>query len=329
MSHGSKKAVLTAVASNFTVTIAKFIGFLFSGSSALLAEAVHSLADTANQVLLYVGLRRSERDADQHHQFGYGQERYFWNLVSAVTIFFVGCAYTIMHAMEQLIHDENPEISVIAFVIVGLAFVVEGYSFMVAFNVFREQSKAAGQTLQVYFSETRDPTTLAILIEDSVAMLGLCFALIGMLLAALTGLAVFDAIAAILIGLLMGFLSYYLAIVNRKYLLNTADEPLIEKAHSIWQHDNRIQNIQRINSIVLSPQESLLMADVELREETMFANMSRKEIAQGIRMMRRLDEIRRAMEADVRKASPQANHIFIEFGLPDKPAPDKPEAQVV
>ncbi|MDQ6970841.1 MAG: cation transporter, partial [Mariprofundus sp.] len=91
MSHGSTKAVLTAIVTNALVTAAKFFGFAVSGSSALLAEAVHSLADTANQALLYLGLRRSARKADAEHQFGYGQEQYFWNLVSAVTIFFLGC----------------------------------------------------------------------------------------------------------------------------------------------------------------------------------------------------------------------------------------------
>ena len=132
MSHGSTKAVVTAFAANAMVTVAKFVGFALSGSSALLAEAVHSLADTANQGLLYLGLRRSVRKADEEHQFGYGQERYFWNLISAVTIFFLGCAYTIMHAMDQLRHDHTPELSWIPFAIVGFSFVMEGSSFMVA-----------------------------------------------------------------------------------------------------------------------------------------------------------------------------------------------------
>lgn len=318
MSHGSTKAVITAVVGNAMVTCAKFVGFFFSGSSALLAEAVHSLADTANQALLYVGLRRSEREADHKHHFGYGQERYFWNLVSAVTIFFIGCAYTIMHALEQLKHGEAPEISWIAFAIVGFAFLVEGYSFFVAMTEFRRQSKEAGKTLLVHFRETRDPTTLAVLIEDSVAMLGLSFALIGMILASLTGLVIFDAIAAIMIGMLMGFLACYLAVVNRKYLLNSTDEKLNDVARQVWGADERIQSIQRVSSIVLSPEESLLMCEVELREESMFADMSSEEIAQGIRFMRKLDDIRRSMEDGVCRISPQANYIFIEFGLPER-----------
>ncbi|MFQ5581712.1 MAG: cation diffusion facilitator family transporter [Mariprofundaceae bacterium] len=323
MSHGSEKAVVTAVTANATVTIAKFIGFAFSGSSALLAEAVHSLADTANQGLLYVGLRRSEKQADRRHHFGYGQERYFWNLISAVTIFFIGCIYTIMHAIDQLRHGHVPEISWLAFGIIGLAFVIEGYSFVVALTEFNRQRKEAGKSFFEYFSDTRDPTTLAVLIEDTVAVFGLLLALAGMGLAALTGSAIFDAIAAILIGLLMGALAFFLAKVNRKYLLNISDQRLDQVAEEIWQGDERIQAVHRVNSIVLSPDESVLMAEVELREETMFAKMSEAEIQQAIHFMNRLHDIRRSLEGEVRQSIPHARDIFIELAeLKDQKTPD-------
>jgi len=170
--HGSKKTVVTAIIGNGIVTVAKFFGFILSGSSALLAEAVHSLADTMNQCLLYLGLRRSERLADTRHHFGYGQERYFWNLVSAVTIFFLGCVYTVLHAISQLSENHAPELSWISFGIIGLAFVVEGYSFLVALMEFRAQAAQEGKSLRLYFVQTRDPTTLAVLIEDAVAVMG-------------------------------------------------------------------------------------------------------------------------------------------------------------
>lgn len=318
MSHGSMKTVLTAVVANASVTVAKFVGFAFSGSSALLAEAVHSLADTANQGLLYVGLRRSEREADQHHHFGYGQERYFWNLISAVTIFFIGCIYTVLHAIEQLRDGHEPEISWVAFGIVGLAFIAEGYSFLVAFGEFNRQRKAVGKGFAAYFAETRDPTTLAVLIEDTVAVFGLLLALAGMTLSAWTGSAVFDGVAAILIGLLMGFLAMFLARTNRKYLINRSDAALDATARRLWEADPSVQRIQRISSIVLSPDESVLMAEIELREEAMFAQMSDAEIRQAIRFMNRLHDIRRSLEEKVQQEHPDAEDIFIELaGLQD------------
>lgn len=320
MSHGSTKAVLTAMAGNSLVTVAKFFGFFVSGSSALLAEAVHSLADTANQGLLYLGLRRSQRKADHEHHFGYGQERYFWNLVSAITIFFLGCVYTVMHAVHQLQDAHQPELSWVPFLIIGVAFLAEGYSLLVALNEFRRQAAEIRKPLRVYFVETRDPTTLAVLIEDAVAVLGLLMALLGMGLAAWTGSAVFDGIAAICIGLLMGALAVFLASTNRKYLINRSDSEVNLIATQAWQADVKVQHVQRVNSIVLSPDDTLLMAEVELREEAIFAEMTPAEVAQAIRFMRKLDTIRRALEDDVTRVAPEARHIFIEFALPaEKP----------
>jgi zinc transporter 9 len=320
MSHGSTKAVLSAIVGNSLVTFAKFIGFSLSGSSALLAEAVHSLADTANQALLYLGLRRSVRVADKEYHFGYGQERYFWNLVSAVTIFFLGCVYTVMHAVEQLRHDHVPEFSLLPFLIIGFAFIVEGYTFHVALTEFKRQCREAGKSFRVYFVETRDPTTLAVLIEDAVAVIGLVLALTGMGLAAWTGSAIFDGIAAICIGLLMGGLAFFLAATNRKYLLNRSDDEVDEIATRLWRGDDQVQSVQRVNSIVLSPEDTLLMAEVELREEAIFADMSSGEIAQAIRFMHKLDDIRRSLEEDVSRIAPETRHIFIEFTSPPQTA---------
>jgi len=318
MSDGSTKAVLTAVAANALVTVAKFFGFAVSGSSALLAEAVHSLADTANQALLYLGLRRSVRKADSDHQFGYGQERYFWNLVSAVTIFFLGCVYTIMHAVQQLQQDHVPEFSWIPFAVIGFAFILEGYSLAVALAEFKRQYREAGKSFRVYFLETRDPTTLAILIEDAVAVFGLVVAATGMGLAAWTGSGVFDGIAAICIGLMMGGLAFFLASMNRKYLLNHANNEVDDIARKLWNADDQVQYVARVNSIVLSPEETLLMAEIELREETIFSDMTETEIAQAIRFMHKLDDIRRSLENGVTRIAPDTQDIFIEFMMPNQ-----------
>ena len=321
MSHGeegSTKAVVTAVVANALVTIAKFIGFTFSGSSALLAEAIHSLADTANQALLYLGLKRSQREADGKHHFGYGQERYFWNLVSAITIFFLGCVYTVMHSLDELKYGHEPEMSWIAFGIIGFAFIVEGYSFWVALKEFTRQRIEANMGFAQYFKETRDPTTLAILIEDSVAVLGLSFALLGMVLSAYTGSAIFDTIAALAIAGLMGLLAYFLAITNKKYLINISDEATNSAAVEAWTQDERVQDVRHVHSIVISPDESIVMAELELREEALFADMSAEEVQRAILFMTRLDNVRASLEAEVRETSKTAKHIYIEFtGLPN------------
>ncbi len=321
MSHGedgSTKAVVTAVIANSLVTVAKFVGFALSGSSALLAEAIHSLADTANQGLLYLGIKRSQRVADVKYHFGYGQERYFWNLVSAVTIFFLGCIYTIMHSLEQLKHGHEPEMSWIAFGIIGFAFLVEGYSFLVAFKEFTRQRKEENMGFIQYVKETRDPTTLAVLIEDAVAVLGLFFAVTGMSLAVYTGSALFDIGAAVGIGILMGLLAFFLAATNKKYLLNVSDGEINSVALDAWSKDKRVQDVRHIHSIVLSPEESVVMAELELREETLFRDMTEEEIQQAIRFMQRLDDVRGSLERAVQRKAEEAKHIYVEFGLPEK-----------
>ncbi|MDQ6988888.1 MAG: cation transporter [Mariprofundaceae bacterium] len=318
MSHGSTKAVVTAIIGNSLVTVAKFVGFMFSGSSALLAEAVHSLADTANQALLYLGLKRSQRVADGQYHFGYGQERYFWNLVSAVTIFFLGCIYTMMHALGQLEGGHEPEMSWLVFAILAFAFVVEGYSLWVAYQEFTRQRLEKNMGFMQYVKATRDPTTLAVLIEDTVAVLGLVVALVGMSLAAYTGSALFDIGAAMIIAMLMGLLAFFLAATNKKYLLNVSDETTNAAALKTWSADPRVQNVHHVHSIVLSPDESIVMAEVELCEETLFSDMSEAEIQQAVRFMKRLDTVRLSLEAEVRQQNDEAKHIYLEFtGLPE------------
>jgi len=313
---GSIRPVLAAVFGNATVTIAKFIAFALSGSSAMLAEALHSLADTMNQALLWVGLVRSKKGADREHQFGYGQERYFWNLVSAITIFFLGGGYTILHAIEQLQAGAKPEAHWTTLFVLALAFVVESFTLWLALREFNRQRKKAGRTFRQWLTETRDPTTLAVLVEDSVAVLGLVIAALGIGIARSFELPAFDAAAAIVIGVLMGALAIFLAAINRSYLLNRSDPELDQLVLKRWCSDKRVQSVPRVNTIVLSPEATILMAEVELREEEMFEHMSPSEIDQVRRFMRKVDAIRRDLEAEVRRAAPRAQAIFIEFTLP-------------
>ena len=312
-SHGP---VIAAVMGNLVVTIAKFVGFALSGSSAMLAEALHSLADTLNQGLLWVGLVRSRRRADAEHQFGYGQERYFWSLVSAITIFFLGGGYTIMHAIESLLAGTHPPMHWSSIMILGVAFVVESFTLAIAVREFNRQRRAAGRSFREWLTETRDPTTLAVMVEDSVAVVGVAVAAVGILLAERSGLAWFDPAAAIVIGVLMGALAIFLANLNRGYLISHADAGLNELARHTWRKDPRVERVPRVSSIVLAPDYSLLMAEVELREEAMFEHLSDEEIKQLTHFMQRLDAIRRDLEAEVRGKAPHAREIFLEFTLP-------------
>ena len=164
-----------------------------------------------------------------------------------------------------------------------------------------------------YMRETRDPTTLAVLIEDSVAVVGLLFALVGMSLSVYTGSALFDVGAAVAIGLLMGFLAFFLAATNKKYLLNVSNEGINDAALKAWTADERVQEVRHIHSIVLSPEETVVMAELELREEALFANMTPEEVQGAIQFMRHLDTVRASLESEVVLHASEAKHIYIEF----------------
>jgi len=315
MSHPSK-AVAVAFFSNSIVAIAKFVGFMFSGSSAMLAETVHSVADTANQGLLLLGIKRSRRVADENHQFGYGQETYLFNLISAVVIFFLGCIYTLIHSIDQILNhqDHAPEISIIAFSILVIAFVLEGYSLSVAYKDFSAGAKAEKVSLFEFTKLTKDPATLAVLIEDTVALLGLVLATAGMGLSALFGLAIFDSIAAILIGILMGVMAMFLAAINRNFLINKSDHEVTGEIVSKWLADPRVESVHRANSIIISQSESIFMAEVELREEALREGMSDEEVERAIKFMNNINEIRKDLEGIASDhSSVFGKHIFLEF----------------
>ncbi|NTU98927.1 cation diffusion facilitator family transporter [Candidatus Falkowbacteria bacterium] len=233
-------SVLLALLGNFTITIIKFVGFIFSGSSALFSEAVHSFADTMNQSLLMVGIRRSVKMADEQYTYGYGQERFLWALISACGIFFLGAGVTTYHGIMALNHPEVVRISPVIFLILAASLVIEAATFYFAVKELYSNNKDA--TWKERF-EDGDPTTIAVIYEDGVAVLGVIIALISLWLYQLTGKPYWDAVGSIIIGFMLAVVAVVLIRKNRSYLINRAipedarerimelleEEPLVEK----------------------------------------------------------------------------------------------------
>ncbi len=229
-----------ALVGNATVTLFKGAVALTSGSSAMFAEAVHSFADTLNQALLLVGLRRSRKKPDEEFGYGYGFERFFWALISACGIFFVGAGVTIYHGITSLQHPEPVSIDILIFVVLFIALVIESWTLLVA----GRSLKAAHPTLS--WKERinhADPTTLAVFLEDGIAVLGVVVAATAITLSYVTGSAAWDAGGSIVIGLLLACAAIMLIIKNRQYLIGRsipeserelilallAKEPVIER----------------------------------------------------------------------------------------------------
>jgi len=205
---------------NGSLTVIKFFAFAITGSGAMFSESIHSLADTSNQALLFLGIRQSEKPADALFHYGYGADRYLYSLLSAVGIFVLGCGVTIYHGIHGLIEPPTLEPSWIPFAILAISFVVEGYVLMAAARVVWD--KKGDKSLLEYLRTTTDPTVAAVLLEDAVACLGVLVAAAGLGLAYMTGNAMFDAIGAIVIGIMLGIVAVWLGVRNRTLLLGPA-----------------------------------------------------------------------------------------------------------
>jgi len=221
----SKRAIIVGIACNATLTAAKFVGWGLSGSGAMLSEAIHSVADTSNQALLLLGVRHAARAANERHPYGYGRARFFWGLVSALGIFFLGAGVTLYHGVSAMLHPTPSDVGPATWGILVLSLVFEGCAGAVALLELRRSAAAARTSLLRYIREGRDPTTIAVLLEDGAAVLGVVLAALGMGLNQLTGWPGWDALASIAIGVLLAVVAVFLVAKNQSFLLTLGIDP--------------------------------------------------------------------------------------------------------
>jgi solute carrier family 30 (zinc transporter), member 9 len=265
MSHhaSSSRAVLAALAANTGITLAKFVAFALSGSGAMLSEAVHSLADTGNQFLLFVGLRRSRRPEDPAHPYGYGAERYVFGILSAAGIFFVGCGVTVYHGIRSLLHPHTPEFGWITVGVLAFSFVLESFSMTTAISAVRAQM--GKRSFASWLGESPDPTTLAILLEDSAALLGLLLAGGAIAAAWATGQPRWDALGSTLVGVLLGIMAIYLAVQNRTLLLGRAVPPEFEARFSrLAAATPGVRDVHAVMTRQVTPERFKFKAEITL-----------------------------------------------------------------
>jgi len=242
-------SVSIAIGTNTAIAIAKGVGWFLTGSPTLFAETVHSLADVGNQVLLKIGEVRARRGPNEEHPFGHGQEKFFWALVSAVSVFFIGCGVNIAHGIQALLQPaEGGGFSPLVIGLLIFALALESWTFVVA---LRELGGFGG------IARNRHNTTvLAVLLEDAVALLGIVLTLI----VAVSGYYLgphpeFDASIAIVVGLLLGTMALFLAAINRRILIDTSDAEL-DSAAERWLHERHID--ANVHSLVLDDDSAIL-----------------------------------------------------------------------
>jgi cation diffusion facilitator family transporter len=300
MSEGTgKKAIMAALAANAGIAAAKFVGFLLTGSSAMLAEAVHSVADTSNQGLLLLGRRRAEQQADRLHQFGYGRDRFFFAFVVALVIFTLGSVFAIYEGIHKISRREPLSSPLVAIGILVVAVGLETFSFITAMAESRELR--GDQTWWGFIRNSRNPELPVLLLEDAGALIGLVLALAGIGLAVLTGDAAWDGVGTLAIGILLGVIAIVLIVKMHSLLLGegaTAGEDAAIRAGLV--DGTRIDRIIHLRTQYLGPEELLVAAKVGI-----VAGLDIATIATAI------DDA----EARVRAAVPTARVIYLEPDL--------------
>jgi cation diffusion facilitator family transporter len=296
MHEGGKKAIIAAFLANLGIAIAKVIGFIITGAASMMAECIHSLADTGNQGLLLLGGNRAARPADERHPFGYGRERYFWAFVVAVVLFTVGAVFALYEGYHKLDHAEHIDAPMVAIVILSVAILLECFSLRTAVV---ESNKVRGNLPWVtFFRKTKNPELATVLLEDIGALLGLVFALAGIVLAEVTGKAEWDALGSIAIGILLANIAFVLAKKNRSFLIGESADPdhvaRIEKA--VGESDS-IKKLIHLRTLHLGPEEILVTIKAEFTPDVNMSNL-----APTIDLL----------EARIRLVAPEAKMIFIE-----------------
>ncbi len=267
--------VLAALIGNTFVCVAKFIGFFVTGSGAMFSEGIHSLADTANQFLLVVGVRQSVKKPTKEFNYGYGKERFIWALISACGIFFIGCGVTIYHGAMSFIHQPTIHLNKWALIILIFSFIVESITFLIALRELRGHILRKPHTKLKKALAEADPAVIAVLYEDGLAVLGIVIAFISIMLAYLTGQYYWDAIGSIIIGLLLGGMAIFLIAKNRNYLITKSIPVEIEEIIlDILNGDPTIEKVLDFKSAVLDVDKYLIKCDVEFNASALMRELS-------------------------------------------------------
>ncbi len=289
---------MAAMIGNALIAITKMIASAITGSSAMLSEAVHSIVDTVNQALLLWGIRRSSRPADERHPFGYGMELYFWTFVVAILIFAIGAGVSLYEGISKFNQPKEVKHIHINYIVLGFAMIFEGFAWSIAFREFRKRKGKLGYLKAVQVS--KDPTVFTVLFEDSAAMLGLLAAFVGLLLTQWSGDPVYDALASIVIGLILSLTAMLLAYESKGLLIGeAASREVISSIQEIVKQRPEVLSINEILTMHMGPEDVLLNISLDFHDyDYINAGVVERVITQ--------------LEIQIRKKHPEISRIFIE-----------------
>ncbi|GAA3859325.1 cation diffusion facilitator family transporter [Saccharothrix violaceirubra] len=292
--------VLLALAVNLAIAVMKAVAGVVTGSAAMMSEAAHSVADTLTEGLLLTALRRSDRPADRRHPFGYGKERYFWSLLAAVSIFVSGAVFAFYEGFRTVFGTPEEQSSpVVGYVVLAIAFVLEGVSWSQAVRQVRREAREEGRPVLVYLRLSDDPTVKTVFLEDSAALVGLLLAFGGLGLHHLTGSSVWDGVASLAIGVLLAFAAYVLASTNRGLLIGRQADPKLVRG--VWTYLRsgvpEIEEVVDLLTMAVGTDRVLLCVRVDFDDALGAADLERACVR---------------VSAELRTRFPELDEVFIE-----------------
>ncbi len=295
-SAGSKKVIYAAMLGNSLIAVTKFAAGAFTGSSAMLSEAVHSLVDTGNQWLLLYGIARSQRPADSRHPFGYGMELYFWSFVVAILIFGLGAGISFYEGAQRILHPHPMSDAWVNYGVLGLAILFEGASWWVAFREFSQIKGGRGIIEEV--RRSKDPTVFTVLFEDTAAMLGLVVALIGIAASQLLEMPALDGVAAVIIGAILAGTAGFLAYECKGLLIGEGASPaVVNGIRRIAREQAGVKAINEVLTMHLGPRDVLANLSLDFND-----GIAAGDVETAIS----------SLEQAIKSAYPEVTRVFIE-----------------
>lgn len=296
MSASSKKVIYAALVGNALIAATKFAAAAMTGSSAMFSEGIHSVVDTGNQVLLLHGIRKARKPPCDRFPFGHGKEIYFWSFAVAILIFAVGSGVSLYEGIIHTIHPEPMSNPMVNYIVLGLAMVFEGVAWFFAFTEFKKAKGQWGYIEAVH--RGKDPIMFVVLFEDSAAMLGIFVAFLGVLLVDLTGILIFDGIASIIIGLILGGTAVWLAYETKGLLIGeSANEMVIKGIREIILKYDGIDNVNEVLTMHMGPDFVLVNVSIDFKD-----NLKAGDLEGMIALM----------DTEIKESFPTVKRIFVE-----------------
>ena len=294
MAQEAKTAIVAAILGNLAIATTKFFAAVFSGSSAMLSEAIHSLVDTGNGALILLGIRNSRKPPDFEHPFGHGRELYFWTLMVGVLIFGVGGGMSVYEGLTHLTNPKPIEDAKWSYIVLGLSAVFESISWYFGWKAFSKERRGRGVFEAIH--NTKDPTSFSVLLEDSAALLGLAVALLGIFLSKSLNQPYFDGGASIVIGMLLCTIAIVMVHESRGLLIGEGvDRKTLQNLRAIVEGDEDVAHVQHLHTIYQGPRTVLMVVELRFHD-----SISAVDVRKAVRRL----------EANIQERYPEIKYVF-------------------